>query len=151
MLATHGRSIWIADITALRGLSTDVLKTEQPVLLKPNTVTRYQTQPSMGGTNRRFAGENPKASVPFTYILPKSAQKAIIKIVEPLENKTLSEVKVPTIKGVHRQTWDLTAGNRGVAAFKPNPGERANGDDHAHDHQPQRGAQVVEVLRVHLG
>ena len=56
--ATHGRSLWILDVTPLRQMTADVLKA-QVHLFKPIAAVRWQMEPAHGRTNRRFVGENP--------------------------------------------------------------------------------------------
>ena len=49
--ATHGRSLWILDVTALRQMATETIK-DEPTLYKPNTVIRWQQLPSRGRLRR---------------------------------------------------------------------------------------------------
>ena len=72
-VATHGRSIWILDVTALRQMATDKIK-DEPTLYKPNTVTRWQQLPRRGSSGRRFVGENPRPGAHIYYSLPKKAK-----------------------------------------------------------------------------
>ena len=67
--ATHGRSIWILDVTALRQMTADALKA--PVeLYRPNTVIRWRTEPQRGSIygvgSRLFVGQNPPNGCKFT-------------------------------------------------------------------------------------
>ena len=57
--ATHGRSLWACDISALRQLSVEHVK-EKIALFKPAEVVRWQSEPARGRTNRRFAGHQPR-------------------------------------------------------------------------------------------
>lgn len=90
-----------------------MIKSEKPVLLKPNTLTRYPRTVATGGTNRRYAGENPKPGLPLVYILPKRAEKVSIKIFD-VEGKTISDTKLPGLAGIHKQTWDVSSNGRPV-------------------------------------
>ena len=60
--ATHGRSLWILDVTALRQMTADDLKAKA-FLFRPNDVVRWRSEPShgvsYGAGSRRFVGENP--------------------------------------------------------------------------------------------
>src|SRR5438105_5133410 len=56
--ATHGRSLWILDVSALRQINKDSLK-ERAHVYKPQTTVRWQQEPAHGKTNRRFVGKNP--------------------------------------------------------------------------------------------
>jgi photosystem II stability/assembly factor-like uncharacterized protein len=80
-IATHGRSIWIMDVTALRQMKTDVLG--KPVhLFKPNTTVRWQNLVSIGGTNRKFVGTNPLPGAAITYNLGEDAKNVTVKVYD---------------------------------------------------------------------
>ena len=87
--ATHGRSLWILDVSALRQMKADVLK-DKAHLFKPNTAVRWQTDRPHGKTNRRFVGENPPAGAQIYYSLAEPADKVFFKILD-IEGKTLSQ------------------------------------------------------------
>jgi photosystem II stability/assembly factor-like uncharacterized protein len=106
--ATHGRSLWIVDVTALRQMKADVFK-DKPTFYQPNTVVRWQQQPSAGRTNRRFVGTNPPPGAQLYYSLPKKADKVSIRVVD-IEGQVVSQFTGPTAPGLNRVTWDLTRG-----------------------------------------
>jgi S1-C subfamily serine protease/photosystem II stability/assembly factor-like uncharacterized protein/uncharacterized FlaG/YvyC family protein len=114
--ATHGRSLWIADLTALRQLKASHLASA-PALYKPSATVRWRREPSRGSTNQRFAGSNPNAGAVIHYSLPKKAQKVSIKI-HKATGELVRELPGATAVGLHRAVWDLieqppAAGNRG--------------------------------------
>src|SRR5205807_7314217 len=54
--ATHGRSLWVVDITPLRQMTSDVLKARAH-LFQPNLVTRWRSEPERNspyGTGARY-------------------------------------------------------------------------------------------------
>ena len=56
--ATHGRSLWILDVTALRQISAETIS-EAVHLYKPNDVILWRKKLRRGsGTVRRFLGKN---------------------------------------------------------------------------------------------
>src|SRR5262249_29143051 len=55
--ATHGRSLWILDVTALRRLTPETVS--KATLFAPSPAVRWQPDVSRGRTNRRFVGDNP--------------------------------------------------------------------------------------------
>src|SRR5262245_44759479 len=75
--ATHGRSLWILDVTALRQMASEKIK-DEPTLYKPNTVVRWQEMPSRGRSGRRFVGENPRPAAHVFFSLPKKAEKVTL-------------------------------------------------------------------------
>src|SRR5439155_20573088 len=50
--ATHGRSLWVLDLTALRQLTGASIA--GTTLLKPAAAVRWMSDPARGRTNRRF-------------------------------------------------------------------------------------------------
>jgi photosystem II stability/assembly factor-like uncharacterized protein len=112
--ATHGRSLWILDVTALRGMATDSIKT-RPTLYKPNTVIRWQQMPGRGQTGRRFVGENPPREARIIYSLPDKAKKTTLQFFD-IDNNKLNEMTGPADAGLHRVSWNLFSQNRPVPA-----------------------------------
>lgn len=120
--ATHGRSLWICDISALRQIRAEHLS-GKPVLFAPEKVTRWQRQPQRGSTNRAFVGENPPSGAPIYIALPAQAGKASLKIHD-IEGRIVRELRVPRDAGLHRLSWDLErnppkSGRRGSESRKP--------------------------------
>jgi photosystem II stability/assembly factor-like uncharacterized protein len=104
---THGRSLWVLDISALRQIKPENLAS-RPALYEPPAVVRWRREPTRSGTNRRFTGQNPPRGAQIYYSLPKDAQKASIKVVD-INGATLREIPVRKEAGLHRVTWDLRA------------------------------------------
>ena len=104
--ATHGRSLWIADIEPIRQLSEDVLKSDA-FLFDPLPVQRWHADPSRGRTNRRFAGENPPLGLPIYYHLGTKAEKATIKVYD-IEGNAIRSLNGSVQPGLQRVIWDLT-------------------------------------------
>ncbi len=114
--ATHGRSLWITDISALRQIAPENLK-DKIALFKPSTAIRWQGEPTRGGTNRRFVGTNPPSGAGIYYMLPKKAGRVTLRILD-VEGTTVRELRGLSEPGLHRLTWDLAsapAGARGSA------------------------------------
>ena len=79
--ATHGRSLWVLDVSALRQIQPQYLA-GVPELYEPAPAVRWHSEPSRGGTNRKFVGQNPMFGAEVYYSLPTEAKKASIKIVD---------------------------------------------------------------------
>src|SRR5439155_26302776 len=103
--ATHGRSLWALDVTALRQITADSLK-DKPVLYKPNAVERWQRLAGLGVTNRRFISTNPPAGAAIYYSLPKKAEKVSLSVLD-IEGNVLSEVPAPGEPGLRRAVGDM--------------------------------------------
>lgn len=106
VLATHGRSLWACDVSALRGLDAKMLD-EKATLIEPATVIRWRRQPSRGSTNRRYVSDNPGSGARIWYTLPEAARKVSVTI-EDIGGKKVSELKGNAEKGLHVVEWNLT-------------------------------------------
>ena len=115
--ATHGRSLWILDVSALRQFKEDTVKAKAH-LYKPNTAVRWVMEPAHGKTNRRFVGENPKAGAHIYYSLTEPAKKVTFE-VKDIEGKTLSKWAGSAKPGFYKTTWDMTRANDAVAKVDP--------------------------------
>jgi hypothetical protein len=104
--ATHGRSLWILDVTALRQMTPEALKAAAH-LFKPSVATRWHSEPRRGGTTRRFVGENPQPGAHLYYALTQKADKVTLKVLD-VEGKLVRELRASAEPGLHRVAWDLT-------------------------------------------
>jgi photosystem II stability/assembly factor-like uncharacterized protein len=136
--ATHGRSLWVLDVTALRQMTTDTLKADAH-LYEPNTVVRWRAEPMRGspyGTgHRKFTGENPPPGAQVYYSLGKKADKLALKIVD-YSGQTIRELSPKNEPGLHRVDWDL---NRSSPRRGSRSGETATraGAERAQARAPQ--------------
>jgi photosystem II stability/assembly factor-like uncharacterized protein len=112
--ATHGRSLWILDVTALRQMASEKIK-DEATLYKPNTVVRWHQLPSRGSSGRRFVGENPAPGAHIFYSLPKSANKVTLEF-QDIDGKKLAELTGPTTAGLNQVTWNTASRPAGAAA-----------------------------------
>ncbi|MFO0923788.1 MAG: PDZ domain-containing protein [Pirellulales bacterium] len=106
VLATHGRSLIAADVTGLRSLKPEHVETAV-ALHEPSKVQRWRNDPSRGGTNRKFVGENPSAGASLWYSNPKKAEKVAIQIYD-IEGRMIQEIRGSEEPGLHRAVWNLT-------------------------------------------
>jgi photosystem II stability/assembly factor-like uncharacterized protein len=108
--ATHGRSLWVLDVTPLRQMTEKAVKAKA-FLYKPNAVTRWRQEPARGsmyGTgSRRYVAENPPFGAQVYYSLTAPATKAKLQI-QDYTGKTVIELKAKTEPGLHRIDWNLT-------------------------------------------
>jgi hypothetical protein len=104
--ATHGRSIWVLDVTVLRQLTRDVRR-EATVLFQPATAIHWA-----GGFSdawygdRLYEGENPPPGVPLYYYLSQPAKSVKLTITDPKHN-VLHEAEGPVAPGLHAVVWNL--------------------------------------------
>jgi photosystem II stability/assembly factor-like uncharacterized protein len=110
--ATHGRSLWVLDVSALRQMTPEALAAAA-YLYKPTTAVRWQREPRRAGNNHRFVGQNPADGATLYYSLTKKADKVSLKVVD-IDGKTVRELTAAATPGLHRVNWNLTRGT-GVA------------------------------------
>jgi photosystem II stability/assembly factor-like uncharacterized protein len=104
--ATHGRSLWILDVSALRQIKPSTLE-EKVALFKPHTAINWQSLVKTGGTNRKFVGENPPRGAQIYYYLGEGAKSASLKIVD-VTGATVSTLDASARKGLNKAAWPMT-------------------------------------------
>ncbi len=108
--ATHGRSCWIFDVTALRQMANEAIK-DKPILYKPNTVTRPDNGPGRARNANRFAGTNPIPGAMIFYSLPKKPAKATMQVFD-IDGTKVTDVAINPNAGLNRANWNLFGNNR---------------------------------------
>jgi len=103
--ATHGRSIWILDVSALRQIKPEVVQ-ERVHFYKPQPAVEWRELPAVGRTNRRFVGTNPPPGAQLYYSLATPADKVSLRIYD-IDGKQVRDLKGSTKAGLHRVVWDL--------------------------------------------
>jgi photosystem II stability/assembly factor-like uncharacterized protein len=114
--ATHGRSLWILDVTPIRQMTADSIKAAA-TLYQPAVATRWRREPERitlyGDGSRRFIGENPPYGAQIFYSLSKKAEKASLKIID-FSGATIRTLDVKTTPGLHVSRWDLGRNGGGL-------------------------------------
>jgi photosystem II stability/assembly factor-like uncharacterized protein len=103
--ATHGRSLWVLNVAALRQMSAESVR-ERARLYRPSSAIIWRSAPSRGGTNRRFVGENPPTGVEIFYSLGRRAREVRLEITT-LDGRLLRVLEASAESGLHRIVWDL--------------------------------------------
>ncbi|MEO6595106.1 MAG: PDZ domain-containing protein, partial [Planctomycetota bacterium] len=109
VVATHGRSLWITDIGALRQMTGEAMQAVA-FLYEPAPAVRWHSEPSRGTGSgaQQFVGANPTRGAVLSYSLTKKAEKASIRILD-YTGKVVRELEAKTEPGLHQVTWDLAA------------------------------------------
>ena len=103
---THGRSIWILDVSALRQATAEIVDA-QAHLFTPKTAYQWRSLPRRATTTMRaFVGENPESGGQLTYSLDKKARDISLRIQDHAGN-TIREFEPSGDKGLHVVNWDL--------------------------------------------
>jgi photosystem II stability/assembly factor-like uncharacterized protein len=109
VVATHGRSLWVVDVTPLRQLTPAMVKAPA-TLLAPNTAIRWRRELTRGTIygmgHRDYVGENPRPGAQIFYALTQKANKVSLT-VQDYAGKTLTTLPVQTGPGLHRVEWNL--------------------------------------------
>ncbi|MEC7585149.1 MAG: PDZ domain-containing protein [Planctomycetota bacterium] len=102
---THGRSLWITPVNEIRQMTKEVL--QKPVhFYKPISAVVWKSEPSTGGTNRRFTAENPPTGARLSYHLTKPVSEASIEVLDGT-GAVIRKLDGKTDAGLHVITWDL--------------------------------------------
>ena len=108
---THGRSLWIADVSVLRQLSKEKLAAPL-TLYDVKDAIRWQRRVSSGDSGtRRFVGENPSTGTTIAYSLGQNARQIELSILDLTGNVVRRFEDVSGSKGFHSVRWDLTQGS----------------------------------------
>jgi photosystem II stability/assembly factor-like uncharacterized protein len=133
--ATHGRSLWVLDVSALRQITPDVVKA-RATLFQPATATRWRTEPTRGtpygAGNRRYVGENPPPGAQVYYSLSTKATKLQLQVLD-YTGRPVRNLEVKNEPGLHRASWNL--------AREPGPGAGLAG--RVRDLVPFTGASLL--------
>ena len=108
ILATHGRSIWIADVTALRQMNAETLG-GSVYLFEPNSAIHWRRLPNRSGAGG-YLGENPPDAAEIYYYLKSDVERLSLRIVDGYGN-LVRELEPSNKLGLHRVLWDLRAIN----------------------------------------
>ena len=109
---THGRSLWILDVTALRQMSSKTIRSDA-YLYKPNSLITWRATKRRGvsGGARRYTGQNPANQTEIFYSLAKNA-KDVKLTIQDQAGVILRTLEADGSKGLHRVTWDLRQDTR---------------------------------------
>ena len=137
VLATHGRSLWACDVTALQNFKVENV-TKGPAFYPPHDVVRWRRQPSRGRTNRRYVAENPPSGAQFWYSLADAAESVEIRISD-VQGEIVNVIRGGKDTGLNVARWNLSRAARprqaqggrpqiarGQSAQRPASGVRGN-------------------------
>jgi photosystem II stability/assembly factor-like uncharacterized protein len=115
--ATHGRSVWIVDVSALRQLKPAMVKAPA-TLLAPKGAVHWRQEFARGtmyGTgNRDFFGQNPEPGAQIYYTLTQKATTVKLAI-QDYTGKEVMTLPTKNEPGLHRVPWNLRGSLTGTA------------------------------------
>ncbi len=112
---THGRSIWIVDITPLQQFDADIAA--RPAhLFEPRTAFQWGESPINGGSNGHllFQSPSPQYGAELWYHLARPAGGPVTLAITNGRGDTVSRINGPNTAGLHRVSWNFQ-----VAAAPP--------------------------------
>jgi photosystem II stability/assembly factor-like uncharacterized protein len=108
VVATHGRSVWVLDVTPLRQMTPELVKGKTALMIpSPSVLWRTQQAAPFSESARAYYGQNPPRGAHIDYVVEKKAEKASLKVVD-VSGKTVREFPAATDPGYHRFSWDLS-------------------------------------------
>jgi photosystem II stability/assembly factor-like uncharacterized protein len=120
--ATHGRSIWIADISWLREINSEMLA-EDYHLFQPEDKIKWSNPGTYHSSSSNYAGENEPVGVLFTYYLKNEPRDVKIQVLDG--ERVVFETAGTKKQGVNQLAWNLTLrGSEPVQAPAAGQGRR---------------------------
>ena len=103
---THGRSLWIADIRALRQFSKESM-TDDAYLFQPGNLIRWSRESEQGSSGtRKFVGESGSSQVTLHYSLGKNARSVEMEVLN-LSGTVIREFsELSAGSGLHAVPWN---------------------------------------------
>jgi hypothetical protein len=107
-VATHGRGIWIANVSALEEMSDSLLSERAHLFaVAPTLQYRYsQTYPSFG--SRPWVASNPARGASISYWLRDAQPSTVDLYVTSAAGDTVRKLTGPGYAGLQSVTWDLS-------------------------------------------
>lgn len=103
IVGTHGRSIWIADISSLPELNSETLESDFH-LFKPESKMMFKRSGvRMSSASSNFQGESEKPGVEIYYYMKAASEGAKIQILDGA--KVIYEKELEAEKGVNSVNW----------------------------------------------
>lgn len=125
--ATHGRSLWVLDVTTLRQMTPAALSAPAH-LYRPNDVTVLRQDLPRGSVGMRgFRGQNPPQSPQVFYSLTVPANEVTIKVTT-LDGRVVDEPAAPArTPGLHRLSLERRSPPAGGQAARAGGGAQTGG------------------------
>lgn len=109
VVATHGRSVWVLDVTPLRQITSEIVK-GKTALFEPSTAIQWRTTINgspYSSSARQYSAQNPPSAGFIDYTIFAKPEKVEIKI-QDVSGKTIREFTGSKEIGYHRISWDFS-------------------------------------------
>jgi len=105
IVGTHGRSIWIADISFFEELSAKTLA-EKAFAFQPTDAVQWVSNSSYQSSSSNFSGESRAPGIPLYYYINDGVSNVKIEILDG--ERVIYSASVPSTKGVHTAQWNYS-------------------------------------------
>ncbi|MFC1545307.1 WD40/YVTN/BNR-like repeat-containing protein [Gemmatimonadota bacterium] len=104
IVGTHGRGIWIADISPLQELTSENLA-KSAHLCDVETVVQWNRYDPGATASTNWNGENAPTGVVINYFLKSDVEDATIRIYQG--SRLIQEIDADSTAGLNTQIWDM--------------------------------------------
>jgi photosystem II stability/assembly factor-like uncharacterized protein len=127
IIATHGRSIWIADdITPLEQLASAPGTTVKLFDPRPAVQWKSDLEATRRVTARQFRGENPQGGTALSFWAQSDMGDAKFEVLNA-QGAVVSTSTMPAKMGMNRVQWNMSQGTFGLNAAPAGGGGRGGG------------------------
>jgi photosystem II stability/assembly factor-like uncharacterized protein len=105
IVGTHGRSIWIADISYLTEINPAMLA-EDFHLFQPEMKVKWISTGSNNSSSSNYAGESEPIGVPFTFYLKSEPKDVKLQVLDGA--RVIYEISPSKKAGVNQVVWNFT-------------------------------------------
>lgn len=153
---THGRSIWIVDVTAIPQMS-DSAMTQSVMVFKPKTAVQYYQAPMNGESTGQaiFSAPSPAYGAEILYrVAPSAAASSAAILIVNVAGDTVSRLTGPGTAGTHRVNWNFAVAAPPAAPRVQTPSQRRDSlialrrVDAVFDSLKKAGADSAALARV---
>jgi photosystem II stability/assembly factor-like uncharacterized protein len=124
IVATHGRSIWIADISFLQEITPEVISKDFH-LFQPENKVKWVNRGSNNSSSSNFTGESEPAGVPFTFYLKSEPKELKLQVLDGV--RVIYEATPAKKAGINQALWNFSKRQEAAAATDRSGGRFSRG------------------------
>ncbi len=117
---THGRSVWIADISWLQEINSDMLSKDF-YLFQPENKIKWNESVTNMSSSSNFAGESEPVGIPFTIFLKSAPKEIKLQVLDG--TRVIYETTPSKDKGVNQVQWNFV---KRTGESSPQPAGQGN-------------------------
>ena len=124
IVGTHGRSMWIADISYLQEINSEMLAKDFYLFQPENKVKWANTDGNMSSSSN-FTGESEPMGVPFTFYMKNMPQDVKLQVLDGV--RVIYETAPVKKTGVTQLVWNFVKRTSDAGQQSPVQGQRQPG------------------------